>query len=64
METDGKVPVRVTARSGAGRIILDGTTNNGVAPGASFRTRGWSAESDRIDLDAVAGFGTLRVSSD
>jgi hypothetical protein len=64
METDGKVPVRVTARSGAGQIILDGTTNNGVARGASFRSPGWSAETNRIDLDAVAGFGTLRVSYD
>jgi hypothetical protein len=64
METDGEVPVRVTARSGAGQIILDGTTNNGVARGASFRSPGWSAQADRIDLDAVAGFGTLRVSHD
>ena len=64
LATVDDAPVRVTARAGAGQIVLDGTATNAVARGASFRSPGWSDETDRIDLDAVAGFGTLRVSHD
>ena len=40
---------------------LDGRTDDGVARGASFLSPGWEKSTDRIDLDAVAGVGTLRV---
>nr|BFE72912.1 hypothetical protein GCM10020092_062130 [Actinoplanes digitatis] len=59
--TGGKVPVRVRTRQGAGQVRLDGRTDDGVARGASFLSPGWAKSTDRIDLDAVAGVGTLRV---
>jgi hypothetical protein len=59
--TDKGVPVRVRTRRGAGQVQLDGLTDNGVARGASFLSPNWAASENRIDLDAVAGVGTLRV---
>jgi hypothetical protein len=59
--TGGKVPVRVRTRQGAGQVRLDGRTDDGVARGASFLSPGWADSTNRIDLDAVAGVGTLRV---
>jgi hypothetical protein len=52
-------PVRIRAREGAGRVVLDGRADNGVAAGALFTSPGWATARDRIDLDAVAGMGTL-----
>lgn len=59
--TGGRVPVRVRTREGAGQVRLDGRTDDGVARGASFLSPGWASSTNRIDLDAVAGVGTLRV---
>ena len=59
--TDQGVPVRVRTRRGAGQVKLDGLTDDGVARGASFLSPDWAGSENRIDLDAVAGVGTLRV---
>lgn len=59
--TDQGVPVRVRTRRGAGQVKLDGRTDDGVARGALFLSPSWEASKNRIDLDAVAGIGTLRV---
>ena len=61
VSTDQGVPVRVRARGGAGQVKLDGRTDDGVARGASFLSPDWAGSKNRIDLDAVAGVGTLRV---
>ncbi|AGZ41842.1 hypothetical protein [Actinoplanes friuliensis] len=61
VRTGRDVPVRVRTRKGAGQVKLDGRTDDGVARGAAFLSPGWSRSTDRIDLDAVAGVGTLRV---
>ncbi|MEU4220261.1 hypothetical protein, partial [Actinoplanes sp. NPDC026623] len=61
VHTGGRVPVRVRTREGAGQVRLDGRTDDGVARGASFLSPGWAKSTNRIDLDAVAGVGTLRV---
>jgi len=59
--TDKGVPVRVRTRRGAGQVKLDGLTDDGVARGASFLSPDWAKSENRIDLEAVAGVGTLRV---
>ena len=61
VSTDQGVPVRVRTRRGAGQVQLDGRTDDGVARGASFLSPDWAGSQNRIDLDAVAGVGTLRV---
>jgi hypothetical protein len=61
VSTGQGVPVRVRARGGAGQVKLDGRTDDGVARGASFLSPDWAGSKNRIDLDAVAGVGTLRV---
>ena len=61
VSTDQGVPVRVRTRRGAGQVKLDGRTDDGVARGASFLSPDWAGSENRIDLDAVAGVGTLRV---
>ena len=64
VSTGQGVPVRVRARGGAGQVKLDGRTDDGVARGASFLSPDWADSKNRIDLDAVAGVGTLRVGRD
>lgn len=61
VSTDEGVPVRVRTRRGAGQVKLDDLTDDGVARGASFLSPDWAGSKNRIDLDAVAGVGTLRV---
>ncbi|BCJ54268.1 hypothetical protein Asp14428_57430 [Actinoplanes sp. NBRC 14428] len=55
------VPVRVRTRRGAGQVKFDGRTDDGVARGAAFLSPDWGASRNRVDLDAVAGVGTLRL---
>ncbi len=64
VHTDQGVPVRVRTRRGAGQVKLDGRTDDGVARGAAFLSPDWAESKNRIDLDAVAGVGTLRVGRD
>lgn len=61
VHTAGGVPVRVRLGSGAGQVVLDGTSHNGVAAGALFASDHWDAAVDRIDLDAVAGMSAMTV---
>lgn len=61
VRTADAVPVRVRTRRGAGQVKLGGRTDDGVARGASFSSKDWAASKNRIDLDAVAGIGTLNV---
>jgi hypothetical protein len=62
--TADSVPVRVRVGSGAGQLVLDGRTHNGIAPGALFTPPQWDDGGDRIDLDAIAGMATLTVERD
>lgn len=63
LRTASRVPVRVRVGSGAGRVVLDGSTHDGVAAGALFTPAGWDGAADRIDVDAVAGMAALTVAS-
>ncbi|WP_238019342.1 hypothetical protein KZZ52_10880 [Dactylosporangium sp. AC04546] len=54
-------PVRVRAGGGAGAVNIDGTANNGVAAGATFASAGWDAATDRYDVDATSGVGTITL---
>jgi hypothetical protein len=59
--TAGLVPARVRIRQGAGKVVFDGHTDNGVARGSVFASPGFAGSTDRIDVDAVAGAGTLTL---
>lgn len=61
VHTADRIPVRVRMGSGAGQVVLDGRTHNGIAPGKLFTPSRWERSSDRIDLDAVAGVATLKL---
>ncbi|GAA2574289.1 hypothetical protein GCM10010435_57050 [Winogradskya consettensis] len=55
------VPVRLRTRRGAGQVTFEGRTDDGVAKEAAFLSPGWQKSSDRIDVDAVAGIGTMEL---
>jgi hypothetical protein len=55
------VPVRVRARKGGSNVTIDAFDRSAIAPGALFTPPGWDGADDRYDVDAVAGFATLRV---
>lgn len=61
VRADQGVPVRIRTREGAGQVRFDGETDDGVARGAAFLTPGWDDSTDRVDLDAVAGVGSLSL---
>jgi hypothetical protein len=63
VHTARQVPVRVRVGSGAGRVVLDGLSHNGVAAGALFTPDRWAAAASRIDVDAVAGMSALTVAT-
>jgi hypothetical protein len=63
LTTADAVPARVRARGGAGRVVLYGRTDNGVARGRSFVAGAFDAGRDRIDLDVVAGIGSAIVTT-
>jgi hypothetical protein len=58
----GDAPVRVAAAGGAGSVTIDGVTHSGVAGGSMWTPDGWSAATDRYDIDATSGVSTLTVS--
>jgi hypothetical protein len=58
----GDAPVRVAAAGGAGSVTIDGVTHSGVAGGSMWTADGWSAATDRYDIDATSGVSTLTVS--
>jgi hypothetical protein len=55
------VPARVSAVGGAGELTLDSTTQTGVAGGTVITPPDWTTATDRFDVDAVAGVGSLTV---
>ena len=61
IRTVGAVPARLRIRKGAGKVVFDGRTDNGVDRGAVFTSAEFADSDDRIDVDAVAGVGTLTV---
>jgi hypothetical protein len=61
LTTAGGVAIRVRARGGAGQVVLNGRTDNGVARGRSFTSGPFDASTDRIDLDATVGIGSVIV---
>jgi hypothetical protein len=63
INTDG-APVRTTLRVGAGKVVLDGVTHTDTKPGKVLTSAGWSKATDRVDIDAVEGLGTLTVDTD
>jgi len=61
VHTADEVPVRVRLGSGAGQVIVGGTSHLGVAAGALFTPDRWDETVDRIDVDAVAGMAALTI---
>ncbi|MFI5935876.1 hypothetical protein [Actinoplanes sp. NPDC051494] len=61
VRADSGVPVRLRTRRGAGQVTFEGRTDDGVAKEASFLSPGWQKSTDRIDVDAVAGIGSLQL---
>jgi hypothetical protein len=60
----GDDPVRAQIRAGAGKVVLLGDVTSGVAKGAVLTGPGFSAATDRIDVIATAGIGTLTVTGE
>ncbi|MEU4240996.1 hypothetical protein [Actinoplanes sp. NPDC026619] len=56
-------PTRVQVGSGAGQVVLDGQTHQGIAAGQSFTANGWQDGAAGVDVQARAGVGALVVSS-
>ncbi|MDR7276716.1 hypothetical protein [Catenuloplanes atrovinosus] len=61
VRTPARVPARAAIRQGAGTVEIDGATRSGIAKGEVFQSRDWRSATDRLDLDASAGLGTLRI---
>lgn len=59
--TADRVPARVVAKRGAGKVTLFGRVQDGVARGGSVTTPDFDGSDDRIQIDAVAGMGTLQL---
>jgi hypothetical protein len=55
------VPTRVGVASGAGTVVVDGTTRGGVGAGTVITPPGWDQAGDRYDVQAVAGVSVLTV---
>jgi hypothetical protein len=62
IRTNGR-PVRLNLRVGAGRVVLDGEIHTDTTPGKVLISDGWSDATNRIDVDAVEGVGTLTVNT-
>jgi hypothetical protein len=54
------VPVRARLNAGAGRVVLDGTTHNGIGSGAVLTADGWPEAEHRYEIDS-AGLGVLTI---
>lgn len=59
---DGTDPVRTQIRAGADKVALLGEVDDGVAKGTVLTSPGFSTATDRIDVIATGGIGTLTVS--
>jgi hypothetical protein len=62
INTNG-VPVRLTLRTGAGKVILDGETHTDTKPGRVLASETWPTAANRVDVDSVEGVGTLIVNT-
>jgi hypothetical protein len=51
----------VQVGSGAGQVVLDGQTHQGIAAGQSFTANGWQEGAAGVDVQARAGVGALVV---
>ncbi|RZU54344.1 hypothetical protein EV385_6295 [Krasilnikovia cinnamomea] len=54
-------PLRIRAGGGANRVVIDGRVRDGVPRGGSVATADFAGATDRLDVDAVAGLGTVTV---
>ena len=61
IRTEDRTPARVLARRGAGKVTLYDVVEDGVARGQLLASPAFERSTDRIDVDAVAGMGTLVV---
>jgi hypothetical protein len=61
IRTEEEVPVRVRVRRGAGEVVLYGDKDKGVHRGETLQSDGDGE--GRLEIDAVAGLGTLTVST-
>ena len=61
IRTAGEFPVEVRLRRGAGEVELNGDRNRGVDRGETLRARGRTDASGGVEVDAVAGVGSLTV---
>ncbi|MCY1136769.1 hypothetical protein OWR29_02080 [Actinoplanes sp. Pm04-4] len=59
IDTEGEVPVRVQARSGAGEVSLYGKRERGIAQNTVLTT----GDGSGLDVTAAAGFGSLAITS-
>nr|WP_221375348.1 hypothetical protein [Actinoplanes polyasparticus] len=59
IQTEGEVPVRVQARSGAGVVSLYGRRESGIARNTTLT----AGDGSGLEVTAAAGFGSLAVSS-
>jgi hypothetical protein len=55
------VPARVRVGSGASSVNIDALNRSAIAPGTVFTPAGWDGAARRYDIDAVAGFATMRL---
>ncbi len=54
-------PVRLTVGAGAGSATIDGVAHTGIAAGTIVTDPSWPTAADRIDLDCVAGIGSIEI---
>ncbi|MCO8274111.1 hypothetical protein M1L60_26270 [Actinoplanes sp. TRM 88003] len=59
IQTEGEVPVRVRADSGAGEVSLYGKRESGIAQNTTLT----AGDGSGLEVTAAAGFGSLAVSS-
>jgi hypothetical protein len=65
IRTAQEVPIKVQLRQGAGEVTLNGERQKGIAQGQTLTAPATEAEPGAgLNLDAVAGVGTLTVSAE
>jgi hypothetical protein len=65
LHVPANIPVKATFGSGAGRAVVDGVTQQGIAPGTTIYDatgeEGYLAAKDRYLVGVLAGVGTLSL---
>jgi len=64
VRTPAGVPVKVDIASGAGQVVIDGRTENGVPGGTELTTEGFSADAPHYEVHVPNGVGTLTIQGD